>query len=89
MPLDLRHHTFKRKPKFPKEWILTEERRAELARYRQEAELKDQSKLLSGQLVDGVKQIEQAFTKRAPEALPEMVMAGGTKGRGKTVSVRR
>ena len=89
MPLDTRHHHFKPKPRFPKEWALTEERREQLAQYRLQMEQKDQKLELEGQLVDGIKQIEQVIARPiAQEALPEMVMAGG-KAKGKKVAVRR
>jgi hypothetical protein len=69
---------------------MTPERRAELDKLRENAALKDQRRLLTGQLVDGVKQIQDAFAKAPapPVAIPEMIMAGG-KGRGKKVAVRR
>jgi small subunit ribosomal protein S35 len=94
VPLDVRHHTFKPKPKFPTSWKLTAERKAELARYREAAAAKDQQRLLAGQLMDGVKQIEDAWARipvAAKEALPEMIMAGkGPRGqKGKKVGIRR
>lgn len=69
---------------------MTRERRAELDKLRENAALRDQRRLLTGQLVDGVKQIQEAFAKAPaqPVALPEMAMAGG-KGRGKRVAVKR
>jgi uncharacterized protein YPO0396 len=82
----------KLKPRFPKAWKMTRERQAELKKLRENAELRDQRRLLTGQLVDGIKQIEEAFSKVAaqPAALPEMVMAGKSgKGKGKKVAVRR
>ena len=63
---------------------MTKERQKELAELRANAELTDQRRLLTGQLVDGIKQIEEAFSKAAaqPVSIPEMVMAGkGIKGR--------
>lgn len=47
---------------------------------------KDQNLELKGQLVDGIKQIEEVKARPiVQEALPEMVMAG----KGKKVAVRR
>jgi len=95
VPLDMRHHHFKPKPRFPKEWVLTDERREQLAQYRLQMEQKDQKLELGGQLVDGIKQIEQVISRHVPEkALPEMVLAGGKstaggKAKGKKVAVRR
>lgn len=72
---------------------MTAERRVELAKLRENAELRDQRRMLTGQLVDGIKQIEEAWAKGPvqPAALPEMVMAGGkgAKGKGKRLAVRR
>ena len=89
----MRHHKFKLKPHFPDSWKMTGERKEELAKLRANAELRDQRRLLTGQLVDGVKQIEDAFSKIAaqPVAVPEMVIAGkGAKGKGnKRLAVKR
>jgi hypothetical protein len=63
-----------------------------LAAYRQNAAMKDQELMFTGQLVDGIKQIEEAFARPAPtrEALPEMASAAkGAKGKGGRVTVRR
>lgn len=88
----MRHHKSKPKPKFPTSWRMTEKRRAELAQIREEAELTDQKQLLSGQLVDGIKLIEEAWAKgpAQPVALPDMVLTGkGAKGKAKRLAVRR
>ncbi|KAK1762407.1 37S ribosomal protein S24, mitochondrial [Phialemonium atrogriseum] len=61
IPLDTRHHTFKTKPKFPKEWRLTPERRAELEALRQQSFLLDESKKNEGALVDGSQRIQHAL----------------------------
>ena len=74
IPLDLRHHTFKVKPKFPKEWRLSEERVAELAKHRRQAALADKIKQEEGTLVDGIQTIQRAIATRKPkEELPQMV----------------
>ena len=90
----MRHHKFKSKakPKFPEAWKMSEERKAELEKVRANAELRDQRRLLTGQPVDGIKQIEEAFSKVAaqPVAAPEMVMAGkGGKGKARRLTVSR
>lgn len=88
----MRHHKFKPKPKFPSEWKMTKARREELVKIRENAELRDQRRMLTGQLVDGIKQIEEAWAKgpAQPAALPEMAMAGrGAKGKGKRLAVKR
>ncbi|KAF4636342.1 hypothetical protein G7Y89_g1733 [Cudoniella acicularis] len=91
VPLDTRHHHFKPKLRFPKEWLMTDERRDELNRYRQYAEVFDQKRVATGQLVDGVKQIQEAYAARKAitEELPELVMAKGAKPKGKRVAVKR
>ncbi|KAI0468104.1 mitochondrial ribosomal subunit protein-domain-containing protein [Xylaria cf. heliscus] len=61
VPLDTRHHTFKVKPKFPKEWRMTEERRQFLEDTRQKALLLDKAKEEDGTLVDGVEKINTFF----------------------------
>ena len=74
IPLDLRHHTFKVKPKFPKEWRLSEERVAELSRHRRQAALMDKIKQEEGTLVDGIQTIQKAIATRKPrEEMPELV----------------
>jgi small subunit ribosomal protein S35 len=68
---------------------MTNERRQELATYRQQMSLKDQQLEVAGQLIDGIRQIEDGLAKAAPvrDAIPETVMAG--QGKGKKVAVRR
>jgi len=68
---------------------MTDERREELSKYRLQMEQRDQKLELEGQLIDGIKQIEQVMARPvAQEALPERVLAGG-KAKGKKVAVRR
>ncbi|KAJ0120280.1 mitochondrial ribosomal small subunit component [Diaporthe amygdali] len=74
IPLDLRHHTFKVKPKFPKEWRLSEERVKELQTHYQQARLADKTKQEEGTLVDGIQAIQKAIATRKPrEEVPELV----------------
>lgn len=61
IPLDTRHHTFTNKPKFPKEWRLTPERRAEIEQQRQQALLLDETKRREGSLVDGMQRIQHSL----------------------------
>lgn len=73
---------------------MTAKRAEELRAHREQAALKDQEKMIAGQIVDGVKQIESAWARvpePASEALPEMVSANrGTKGKTpKRVAMRR
>ncbi|KAG8168585.1 hypothetical protein KVR01_001334 [Diaporthe batatas] len=88
IPLDLRHHTFKVKPKFPKEWRLSEERVEELAQQRRQAALADKVKQEDGTLVDGVQTIQQALASRkAKVEVPELVGAQRKAPVGKRVRV--
>ncbi|KAJ3563044.1 hypothetical protein NPX13_g8338 [Xylaria arbuscula] len=73
VPLDTRHHTFKTKPKFPKEWRLTDERRKFLEDTRQKTLLLDQKKEEEGTLVIGAEKIQQHFAPVQPKTrIPEM-----------------
>lgn len=91
IPLDTRHHTFKVKPKFPREWRITPERLAQLAAERQQTLKIDEVKALNGQVVDGVALIEAANENARLLAskvrVEEPVLLG--KGKGKKLSIRR
>jgi small subunit ribosomal protein S35 len=92
VPLDTRHHYFKPRYEFPEEWKITEQRRVELIQYRQAIAQKDQQLELEGQIIDGIKQIEEGLAKQEPirESLPEMLLGARRPGtKGKKVSVRR
>ncbi|KAM0335842.1 hypothetical protein ACHAQA_000892 [Verticillium albo-atrum] len=58
IPLDTRHYKATVKPKFPKAWRLTADRKKELAALREEAKQLDAGKEADGQLVDGLKTID-------------------------------
>jgi hypothetical protein len=72
---------------------MTKERQAALAEYRQKSAADDQQRMLQGQLVDGIKRIEEALAAPAmamAEALPGIDMPLKTgRGKGRTVAVRR
>ncbi|KAL3424308.1 37s ribosomal protein [Phlyctema vagabunda] len=90
IPLDTRHHVFKTKPKFPKEWRMTPERRAEVEAYRQAVIAKEQQNELAGATVDGIGNIKRVLAAQAAPpktAVPEMVVAG--KGRPQKATLRR
>ncbi|KAI0535345.1 mitochondrial ribosomal subunit protein-domain-containing protein [Xylaria digitata] len=73
VPLDTRHHTFKVKPKFPKEWRMTEERRKFLEDTRERNLLLDQKKEEEGTLISGAEKIEAFFNPPKPASqTPEM-----------------
>ncbi|KAF7547100.1 hypothetical protein G7Z17_g7957 [Cylindrodendrum hubeiense] len=67
VPLDLRHHQFQKKPKFPREWRLTPKRINELAEQRQTAALADLKKADSGLLIDGGRILDEHLMKKALE----------------------
>lgn len=73
VPLDLRHHKFKVRPKFPKEWRMSEERRRELEDTRQKSLLLDQAKEERQEIVDGVRCVEEALAR-----LPGAPRPGGS-----------
>lgn len=86
IPLDLRHHIIKPKPRFPKEWFMTEQRRKELDSTRQQLSLADFQSAQSGKLVDGKKVIERYLLKKAEEEaekqkLAELVPVGRVQGK--------
>jgi len=74
----------------PQEWKMTPKRKEELARYRLESMMADQQRMMNGMLVDGVKQIEQAFKKPAPASpIPSPLMVKSGLGAQRVVGVRR
>ncbi|PSN73710.1 hypothetical protein BS50DRAFT_629700 [Corynespora cassiicola Philippines] len=80
VPFDFRHHKPKVRHEFPKEWILTPERKKYLDNKRAEAARLEDEKINNGQLLDGQKIIETSLPFTAPPA-PEPVMVGGPRGR--------
>ena len=68
IPLDFRHHKFKRKLLFPEDWKITSERREELDAGRQQALLADEKKVEQNRMVDGILLIKEAM-----EAMPVRV----------------
>ncbi|KAH7149513.1 mitochondrial ribosomal subunit protein-domain-containing protein [Dactylonectria estremocensis] len=71
IPLDVRHHQFQNKPKFPKEWYLTPKRVNELAELRKSAALLDLQKTDDGLLIDGGKILDEYLMKKNMEAEAE------------------
>lgn len=74
IPLDTRHYQAKEKPKFPKEWRMTEKRKAELRQIRQKALALDQAKNKSSALING-KEVIDKFLSSKPESEAEPAMA--------------
>ena len=83
IPLDTRHHKFKKTIKFPDEWRLTEARKKELEAQRRQALLLDETKRTEGSLVDGVQTIEQALdeAKNAEELMLPVARVKLARGR--------
>lgn len=67
IPLDLRHHTIKQKPKFPKEWRLTEERRLQLEEHRREIAAGELARAEQGLLVSGQKVVDAFLLQKAAQ----------------------
>jgi small subunit ribosomal protein S35 len=92
IPLDTRHHTFRLKPKFPKEWRLTPERREELKAIREQALLADEKKNEAGTLVDGVQRVREALAsppRAVRDKVAELVAAPRTLRNPKQPALRR
>jgi small subunit ribosomal protein S35 len=53
IPIDTRHHKVPKKPKFPAEWYMTPERKAELAEFRGRTETLDVALASTGRIADG------------------------------------
>jgi len=88
IPLDTRHHRIRAKPKFPKEWRMTEERRKELEAIRLQSRLLDQQREKEGTLVDGGQTVQAFFLeekKNTGEKVAELV----TVSRGHASKERR
>ncbi|KAG6186884.1 hypothetical protein E4U46_000647 [Claviceps purpurea] len=86
VPLDQRYYKAVHKPRFPKEWRMTEERRLELEEYRRLAEVEDKEREEKGLLVDGAKKIDEYMTQKLTEELRKqksevMVPARGSRAR--------
>ncbi|OTA96425.1 hypothetical protein M434DRAFT_118615 [Hypoxylon sp. CO27-5] len=80
IPLDTRHHTFKVKPKFPREWRMSEERRKFLDDTRQKSLLLDQTKEEAGALINGKEKIDQFFSAPKPQnKVPDFIKARSTR----------
>ncbi|KAG6035063.1 hypothetical protein E4U41_006256 [Claviceps citrina] len=81
VPLDLRHHRVKQKPRFPTEWRMTAERRQQLDEHRRAAAVGDMERAEKGALVDGARAIEGYLMKKLVEEqekqkAEELVLAG-------------
>lgn len=70
IPLDLRHHPIKIKPKFPKEWRMSTERSKQIEDYRQETKLLEAAKKANGTFIDGKEVIKKAYDAQARVLIP-------------------
>lgn len=85
--MDTRHHKFTSKPKFPKEWRMTKERRKELEDFRQQTLLIEEKKKAEGSLIDGRQTLQKAFAPPiVDDRLRELVAAPV---RSRPVPIRR
>ncbi|KAI8963775.1 mitochondrial ribosomal protein [Daldinia sp. FL1419] len=92
IPLDTRHHPIKTKPKFPREWRMSEERMKFLEDARQKSLLLDQTKEETGTLVDGKEKITEFFsTPQSQARIPEYIRTqlNTPLSRGKLPTARR
>ncbi|KHN96971.1 uncharacterized protein MAM_05080 [Metarhizium album ARSEF 1941] len=67
VPLDLRHHRLVEKPRFPKEWRMTKERRLQLEEQRKAAAIADIERAENGLLVDGKQAIDSYLMQKLIE----------------------
>ncbi|KAL1594572.1 37S ribosomal protein S24, mitochondrial [Paraconiothyrium brasiliense] len=79
VPFDFRHHKPKVRHEFPKEWILTPERKQYLENKRKEMLQLDDQKANNGELVDGKNIVANSLPTAIGEPVP--VMVGGPRGR--------
>jgi small subunit ribosomal protein S35 len=81
VPFDFRHHKPKVRHEFPKEWVLTDERKSYLEAKRQQSLQVDEQKLVSGEIVDGERIVGNALPFMIAEEEPVMVPASKGKQR--------
>lgn len=85
VPLDFRHHRFKKKNEFPEEWKITPERRMQLEEGRRAREQAEQERVDAGRLVDGRAIVKQALAAMAVKQESKVVVPqqrGGAKKGG-------
>lgn len=75
VPLDLRHHRPKVRHEFPRDWIMTKERRMQLQGARRQARLEEARRVEGNRLVDGKEAIEAARGEESKEEQAVMVEA--------------
>jgi small subunit ribosomal protein S35 len=82
VPFDFRHHTPKKRHEFPKEWVLTKERKQYLEDKRKQTAYLEDQKSGNGELVDGNRIVETSlpFVDQTAQAA-ERVMVGAPRGK--------
>jgi small subunit ribosomal protein S35 len=84
IPLDTRHHTFKKRLVFPNEWTLTSEKRAQLEEKRRALLLEEGKRVEENNIVSGLTAIEKARqAKLAQVEEPVMAQARQPVAKGK------
>jgi small subunit ribosomal protein S35 len=83
VPFDFRHHKPKKRFEFPKEWVLTAERKQYLQSKRAEQAKLDDERLNNGKMIDGTTVIDTSlpFLTETAQAEAVPVMAGGARGK--------
>ena len=84
VPFDFRHHTPKKRTEFPKEWVLTKERKMYLEEKRKKTEYLEDQRKGNGELVDGKRVLDTSlpFMNESLQApAPATVAVGGARGK--------
>jgi len=74
VPLDTRHMKIKRQPRFPEEWLMTEERQAKLEQKRRQALLSEGRRVEEQKMVSGEAAIEEAQRIKSKDNLKQPIM---------------
>ena len=80
VPLDFRHHRFKRKVEFPEEWKLNNKRRQQLEEAQERREIEDKRREEEGRMIVGASIIEEAM-RRLPVRDESRVLVEAQQGR--------
>ncbi|KAK1920195.1 hypothetical protein P3342_002491 [Pyrenophora teres f. teres] len=81
VPFDFRHHTPKKRTEFPKEWVLTKERKTYLEEKRKQTEYLEDQRQGNGMLVDGKRVLDTSLPFMNESQQPQTVMTGGARGK--------
>ena len=82
VPLDFRHHKFKRKPQFPDGWKMTSERKNELQLERERQALEEERKRSEGMITDGIRIITEGM-RSLPKHDASKILLETQQGRGR------